>query len=145
MKKERVVIQEKQKGVMLLEALLAILIFAIGILAIIGMQAAAVRSVADSKYRADAAYLGNQILGDMWINRANLASYSYSGGTPSALLAPWVNRVNAALPGVASIANNPSIALGANNSVTVTIRWQPPRVNSGQSNIHNYVVVTSIN
>jgi type IV pilus assembly protein PilV len=111
-----------QKGVMFLEALLAILIFSIGILAIIGMQAAAVRSVADSKYRADAAYLANQIIGDMWTNRTNLGSYGYSGGTASPLLATWVNRVKSTLPGVANIANNPSIVLGANNSVTVTIR-----------------------
>ena len=134
-----------QKGVMLLEALLAILIFSIGILAIIGMQAAAVRSVADSKYRADAAYLANQIIGDMWTNRTNLGSYSYSGGTPGPLLSTWVNRVKSTLPGVANIANNPSIVLGANNLVTVTIRWQPPKVTTGQTNTHNYVVVTSIN
>lgn len=135
-----------QQGIMLLEALLAILIFSIGVLAVVGMQAAAVKSVADAKYRADAAFLANQVIGEMWINRTNLGSYAYSGGTPPSQLTTWANKVAATLPGVSNTVNNPTIAIGASNSVTVTIRWQPPKPGSNvSSNTHNYVVVTSIN
>ncbi len=135
-----------QQGVMLLEALLAILIFSIGVLAVVGMQAAAVKSVADAKYRADAAFLANQVIGEMWINRSNLASYSYSGGTPPSVLSRWVSKVSATLPGVSTTANSPTIAIGASNAVTITIRWQPPKPASHVvSNTHRFVVVTSIN
>jgi len=41
----------QQTGSVVLEALIAILIFSIGILALIGMQATAINSVADAKYR----------------------------------------------------------------------------------------------
>lgn len=113
-----------QRGVTLLEALLGILIFSIGILAVVGMQSMAVRSVSESKYRMDASFLANQIIGEMWGNRTNLASYSYtSGGTPPAVAAAWVTRVANALPG--TTANPPSILVNGNN-VTVTVRWQHP-------------------
>jgi len=58
-----------QTGSVLLEALIAILIFSIGILALIGMQTTAINSVADSKYRSQAGFLANQIIGTMWANR----------------------------------------------------------------------------
>lgn len=139
------ILKNSQQGAMLLEALLAILIFSIGILAVIGMQAASVKAVADAKYRADAAFLANQIIGDMWTNRPSLASYSYNGGAPSAVLSGWIGKVQSTLPGVSNSTNNPIIILGANNMVTVTVRWQPAKVQSGLANTHRYVVVTSIN
>ena len=44
-----------QAGVMLIEALIGILIFSIGILALLGMQGAAMRNTTDAKYRSEAA------------------------------------------------------------------------------------------
>lgn len=136
-----------QAGVMLIEALLAILIFSIGVLAVIGLQTASVKAVSDAKYRADAAFLANQIIGEMRVNGPNLGSYAYSGGTPSVNeLSAWVNKVQATLPGVSNTVNNPTITIGANNAVTVTIRWQPPKANSYQAAaVHNHIVVASIN
>jgi len=103
----------KQKGIMLLEALLGILIFSLGILAVVGMQAMSVRTVAESKYRMDASFLANEVMGEMWANRSNLALYAYTGGTPPAVLANWTAKVESALPGVE--ANPPEIAVGAGN------------------------------
>src|SRR5439155_165247 len=48
---------KRQDGVMLLEALIAILIFSIGILAVVGLQAVSIRNVTDAKHRTEAAYL----------------------------------------------------------------------------------------
>ena len=45
---------------MLIEALIGILIFSIGILALIGMQAAAIRNTADARYRSEASFLANR-------------------------------------------------------------------------------------
>ena len=42
---------------MLLEALIAILIFSMGILALMGMQATAINTVSESKYRSNAGFL----------------------------------------------------------------------------------------
>jgi type IV pilus assembly protein PilV len=134
----------KQKGILLLEALLGILIFSLGILAVVGMQAMAVKTVAESKYRMDASFLANEVIGDMWANRANLALYAYAGGTPPAVLANWTAKVENALPGAE--ANPPAIAI-AGNEVTVTIFWQHAEEanQSPPPPPHQYMVIASIN
>ena len=53
---------------MLLEAFIAILIFSMGILAIVGMQASAVKTSADAKYRSEASLLANELIGQMWVS-----------------------------------------------------------------------------
>jgi type IV pilus assembly protein PilV len=42
----------EQQGVMMIEVLIGILIFSIGILAMLGMQTMAMRATVDAKYRA---------------------------------------------------------------------------------------------
>jgi type IV pilus assembly protein PilV len=135
-----------QAGVLLLEALLAILIFSIGILAIVAMEARAVQDVSESKYRSDAAFLANQIVADMWGNSANLASYAYGGsGAAPALLTNWMSTIQARLPGVnvASGTNLPKITMGANNMVTVQVRWQQARDTGAPA--HSYTLTAYIN
>src|ERR1700752_1317847 len=93
---------KQEAGVMLIEALIGILIFSIGILALLGMQGAAIKSTTDAKYRSEASYLASQILGQMWVDdKDQLARYN-TGGTPPPY-APrdnWVNSVAATLPGI---------------------------------------------
>ena len=68
-------IKSKQQGVVLLEAMIAILIFSMGVLAIVGLQAAMLKNTTDSKFRTDANYIAQQRIGQMWVDQANLASY----------------------------------------------------------------------
>lgn len=134
-----------QKGVSLLEALLGMLIFSIGILAVVGLQITAVRAVTESKYRMDASFLANQVIGEMWSNRTNLATYDYAGGTPPSVLTAWVARVDATLPG--TVDNPPVIDVGAGNVVTVTIFWQHPEeaALSPAPPPHRYDAIAAIN
>jgi type IV pilus assembly protein PilV len=53
---------------MLIEALIALLIFSVGILGIVGLQASAVNTSADAKYRSEAALLANELIGRMWVS-----------------------------------------------------------------------------
>jgi type IV pilus assembly protein PilV len=134
-----------QQGVMLLEALVGILIFSIGILAVVGMQAMAVKTVAESKYRMDASFLANEVIGEMWLHKPSLASYAYTGGTYPAVLTEWGARLEQALPGVAK--NPPTIEIGAGNIVTVTIYWQHPEEANQASppDPHSFRAITYIN
>ena len=70
-----------QKGAVLLEALIAILIFSMGILALVGLQAAMLQNTTDSKFRADASYLAQQQIGRIWADPANAASYVISNSS----------------------------------------------------------------
>lgn len=119
----RIAYNKGQSGVALLEALLGILLFSIGILAVVGLQAVAVRTVADSQYRMEAAFLANDIVGQIWANRGNVSLYEYSGGTAGAVLSPWVQKVEGTLPGAAD--NPPTIEVDG-SVITVTVRWQHP-------------------
>lgn len=56
-----------QKGSILLEALIAVVIFSFGILAISGLQAAMMKNTTDATYRAEAAYVVQQYLGQMMV------------------------------------------------------------------------------
>lgn len=136
---KRASVRNGQKGSMLIEALLAILVFSVGVLALVGMQAAAIKNVNNAKYRTDASFLANQVIAEMWANRNNLPAYAYAGGAVPAVLTNWVGDVQNALPD--AVANPPQIALGAGNQVTVTVFWRPPNTVTP----HNYVVVAYIN
>jgi len=54
--------------VTLIESLIAILIFSMGILALVGMYSSAVSRTTDSQYRIEAANHANRILGQIWAN-----------------------------------------------------------------------------
>jgi type IV pilus assembly protein PilV len=64
----------------LLEALIGILIFSLGIVAMVAMQAAAVNTVADAQYRIEAVNAANHLLSQMWVNvdRSNEANLQTS-------------------------------------------------------------------
>lgn len=97
-----------QSGVMLIEALIAILIFSIGALGIIGLQSTATKVSGDARYRSEAALLANELLGRMWAadrTPANLrAAFDSSVGTnggPAFQAWAWVGS-NTAAPGTTS-------------------------------------------
>ena len=145
-------LRNAQSGVMLLEALIGILIFSLGILAMVGMQAMSIRLATDSRERAEAANLAGQLVGEMWLNRSTLASYQYAGsGTAPAALTNWIAQLDAALPNAATyppIVNVspvtwPSVVPAATlgTQTTVTLRWKSPT----DTTVHQFVMTAYIN
>jgi len=131
----------QQRGATLLEALIGILIFSVGILALVGMQALAIKQMTDAKYRSDAGFFANEIIGHMWVNRSNLSLYEFTGtGTPPAALDSWVTSIQNGLPGVTATVNLPIVAV-AGTTVTVTVRWQVP----GGTAAHRHITMAYIN
>jgi type IV pilus assembly protein PilV len=117
--------EPRQQGVMLLEALIGILIFSVGILAMIAMHALAIGYTADAKYRSDASFLASELIGQIWVDLPNVGNYAYPGGSSPAV-GPWIAKVNSSLPGSGG-ANAPTVVVDpATGQVDITIRWQPP-------------------
>ena len=114
-----------QQGSVLLETMIAVLIFSMGVLAIVGLQAAMVKNTADSKYRADASYIAQQRIGRIWADPGNVATYLEP--------APGTN-IPALLPAGIRITTQSGV------QVTVTITWQAP----GEAQ-HNFTTTASIN
>lgn len=137
----RYIARKAQGGVALLEALVGILIFSIGILAMMGLQAQSIRNTVEAKYRNEAAYLANQIIGQMWVDRANMADYDTTGGI-NANMTAWRTRVANTLPGITVAgANSPTITV-AGPQATVTIFWRLPGADSSTRQLS---VVAQIN
>lgn len=133
----------------LLEALIGILIFSIGIVGMIGLQSLSIQASTDANYRSEASYLANQILGQMWLDKNNLSAYSLNAGSVSCapgnstsanpIVTSWLGDV-ARLP-LANQFQQQIIVAPANNQVSVTVCWKPPHTTTA----HNFVASTSIN
>jgi type IV pilus assembly protein PilV len=129
----------RQAGSYLLEALIAILIFAFGVLGLIGLLGNSIRVTNDARYRAEAANLANGMIADMWTTTtANIATDFGSGGTK---LTKWTDKVAALLPG--GIAPDVTVTDGLSTeskTVVVTVYWQLP----GEAMRHQQVMTAQI-
>ena len=155
----------RQRGVFLIEALLGILIFSLGILALIGMQAAAISAQSDARYRIEAASLAEKMVDTIWLNvdrtstatiQTSLATFAHmTGGTNCAftgtassntLVTGWVTEVRAAgsgMPGATAAMQQIAVNTdaGGYNRVAVTVCWLPPRAAAAS----RHVISTYIN
>lgn len=129
-----------QRGVALLEALLAVLILAIGLLGTIGLQARAYSALSDAGMRAEATMAADRLFGIMSNDVANLNSYALAlSGTPSTQLSAWYAQTRANMTGNTTtiiVTVTPSADL-SRTAVVVTISWSR---RGGATNKH---VVTS--
>ena len=111
---------QSQKGAVLLEALISVLIFSFGILAISGLQGAMMKNTADATYRAEASYVVQQQLGVM-------LSTPYGLGGNNVM--PVANLPNGTL----------RTKLLTDGRFQFVVSWQVP----GEST-HTYEAVTSV-
>lgn len=142
-----------QAGSALLEALFAILIFSIGLLALVALQAVSIKNSIDAKYRSDASYLANQIIAQMWVDRSNIDSYAHyqtgpvcaftGSASANANVTGWVTQVTSLLPGAASSKTQIQVStpVASTKQVRVTVCWQGPQ----DSAAHNFVITAQIN
>jgi type IV pilus assembly protein PilV len=116
----------RERGATLIEGMLAILIFSIGILGIMGLHAASIRNTTDAQFRAEASHMANSVIARMRVYDAGLVTTDFAspGGAQYTQWLDDVTAANATLPGMA--ANPPTIAFGGANGreITVSIFWQ---------------------
>ena len=119
-----------QQGVVLLEALIAILIFSMGILALVGLQAAMIKNTSDAKYRSEASFIAQQWIGVMWSNPDNTIAYLIPDNTDPRF------DISARLP---SGTRTVTQSVTDPNQYVITITWRQP----GQAQ-HNFSTIASI-
>jgi type IV pilus assembly protein PilV len=153
----------------LLEALIGILIFSLGILAMVAMQAASVNAVADAQYRIEAVNAANRLLSQMWVNmdrtsaataQASLLTFEHqTSGAPASCafggnaatngaVTSWLTHLNTGgasgaplLPGASAAMQQIQVDTGASNRVTITICWNAPNDTAP----HRHTVVAYVN
>lgn len=156
-----------QHGGFLLEALVGLLIFTLGVLGLVALQARAIAYTGDAQYRGEAAYLANSYISKMWADsRANIAArYTGSGQAEYDALE---QAVFTRLPGAATIPGNPTVTIvqpgaagtadalgngdgtgialtGTGTVVTISIAWKPPQQEGSALDVtHNYTMTSII-
>ena len=99
---------------MMLEVLIALAVFAIGMLGVVKMQAVSTANSVNSEDRATAALLANDLISELWTQKSISAPADYNASAPPG---SWQKRVQDALRnGVGSMTV-------AGNVATVTIHW----------------------
>lgn len=126
-----------QAGVAMVEAMVAIVIFSIGILGIVGMQARSTQMMTDSVLRAQASQLASQLISEMWLTDPGQRAALY--GTGGIRYSQWHGSFASGanvLPGAS--ANPPTVTVVTAqvplptvpptnytvSDVTVTMFWQ---------------------
>ena len=136
-------LRKAQRGLMLLEVLVGVMVFSIGILGIVGLQAASIRHVNDAQYRGEAIFLANALVSQMWADDRTATDPAYldttygdsGSGAGYAAFKEMVGR----LPGTDLSANAPAVKVApgptpTSSVVTVTVFWQLP----GEQSAHNF-------
>lgn len=132
----------RQAGFSLIEALVSILIFSIGILALVGMQVTAVRQSANAKYRSEASLLANQLIGQMWVTDRLASTLQTSFNTGNAGYTAWATTVQNTLPNSTG-SNAPTVAVASDGTVTVNLFWKAPNEQPSDP-VHQYTAIARI-
>jgi type IV pilus assembly protein PilV len=123
---------QRQRGSFLLEALVAVLIVALGVLGLVGLQARAMQDTDESQFRSEAAYLANDVISRMWTsNQTTLEADFENNATAGSPYDDFKTVVQRRLPG--ADLQDPDITVTPRGGpasfgydVLVTIYWQPP-------------------
>lgn len=141
----------KQQGFSLLEVLVTVVILAIGLLGLAGLQAASLRFNSSANLRSQATNLAYDIVDRMHANRQAARAGNYDGAiastppscavvVPSGTIAQkdvqaWRNALACTLPfGTGSIART-------GNNITIVIQWDDTR---GQSAAQQFSMMTEL-
>ncbi len=136
--------RRKSHGFALIEVMVSVLLFAIGILGLVGLQASMTQAQTSSKIRADAANLVDELVAIMWSDMTNIASYTAGGCAGNVRCNGWLTKLPEVLPGGSLAALTVNLTGTAVNNqdygtVTITVNWTLP--NGGT---HQHTAVSNV-
>lgn len=114
-----------QQGSVLIEAMVALVIFSMGVLALVGLQSAMIKNSSDNRYRAEAQLIAQTHIANMM---------AYGGDAANYITQVDKDKIKSQLP-------NGTLTFSAltNTMVTVTVGWQVPGGNPHQVNASSYL------
>ncbi|WP_019339727.1 type IV pilus modification protein PilV [Stutzerimonas stutzeri] len=137
----------KEAGATLIEVLIAMMVLAIGLLGLAGLQATSIQSNHSAYYRSQATLLAGDLADRMRANRLEALTNAYltdfptsssnndvTGTTAEKDVAEWLNQLALTLPdGTGKVEKN-------NTLITISIRWNDSRGQikaNGDNNNHS--------
>lgn len=125
-----------QDGFLLIEVLVALLIFSVAALGLVGLQVSMTRATTGAQFRASAAYLAHDLVGRLWTDSAQLARYDSAQCAGYAPCKAWLDKVGTSLPEGAATTSVDA----ATGTVTIALTWKVPGEDT-----HRLNTTTSIN
>jgi type IV pilus assembly protein PilV len=138
-------LKTRQRGSFMLEALMAMVIFAIGVLGLVGLQGSGVAANTDTRYRIEAAQLAERMMAtiqgavrrDSLANfTADLASFNHNSTgdqctlsgieSTNPLVSAWVQDIREVARTSLPEAREQIRVTAATNQVRIVICWQQP-------------------
>jgi type IV pilus assembly protein PilV len=134
------------RGSVLIEGLIAMTIFAIGVLGLTSLQTSLKVRDYDAKLRVLASEYAGELIGMAVSDPKNKNCYTIpvnsqvgcASATAKALAQDWQDQVTATIPNIS--ANNNTATLSASNNFKVTINWQ----RTSSQSLHTYSATTRI-
>ncbi len=130
-----------QNGGSLLEGLLAIVLFSVGLMSLLMLLSAGLIETGNARYRSEASLLASDLIAQMWTGDRSLTELRTRFTKPdSEDYKNWLATVHARLPGTSGKTNLPTISIDDQRRVKILIRWQAP--GDGQS--HQLLTLATI-
>lgn len=114
--------QRFQRGVTLIEVMVALLVFAIGLLGLASLQGLTLQAGQSAYYRTQATNVAYEVADFARVNRSAVIS---TCAIPTAVLDGWQNFVSSQLPAGTLTVTLPDCAAG---QITVTVGWGETRI-----------------
>jgi type IV pilus assembly protein PilV len=126
------------RGFTMIEVLVSLLVVSFGLLALIGLQATAVRLSTDARDRGAATFLADQLLGRMLIsNPLNAAAWAHNpsgtacsptaAATSDAMVTAWLGEVARQLPNAEASAQQVIVRDATLGDIDVVLCWKRGR------------------
>jgi len=113
----------------------AILIFMLGLMGLLGLHGVMTATQTESKVRADAAYLASEAVGRMWSDVSQLSGYAGEDSCAAAGCTEWRAKVAKVLPSGGAVI---TVDEGTGD-VSITVTWSMP-----DGSTHKYQTLTTI-
>lgn len=132
----------KQRGVILLEGLIALLIFTIGVLGLVGMFSVSIKNTSEAQFRTEAAFLADSLIGQLRVADPGTRATNFASPSGSGYMS-WKGRVSDAaygLPGATATPPTVTFSGSNNNVVTIEIFWRA----NNDSTVRKFITETAL-
>jgi type IV pilus assembly protein PilV len=116
-------IARAQRGMALIECLMALLIFSVGLLGLLGLEARVMNISTDSENRNRAAMLASEVANQMWLNNTVTPTTT----TYNNLILNAADQTQGGLPSGVVTVNQ----IGTTSAADITVTWQEVSATTG--------------
>ena len=121
--------KKSEQGFALIEVLVSLLIFSLGVVGLVGMQSRALQVGMEAQDRNTAAMLANRVASEMHAHKTTDLS--------AAAVSNWEDQVKAQLPNGEGVV----IANSSGTDATVEVSWHPPSRKDTEKSTYRTLVV----